>query len=255
MALNGVQSVDRALDLLETLAAASRDLGITELGEAAQLPISTTHRLLDTLARRGYARQDPDTRRYSIGPHLVVLSSRARRLFGTWVRPFLAELVELTGETADLAVLEDGWVVYLDEVPSPNKVRLTTDPGQRSLPHATALGKALLAGRPRDEVEAVIVQHGLPRLTAKTIIDHARFIAELDEVLRRGFACDDEEQELGVRCIAVPVLQDNATIAALSVTGPTGRLRVEPNTDTTQRMQHIAANLSAFLAGARDGRR
>ncbi len=247
-----VQSVERALDLLEVLAAAPDEMGVTELTEATGLPGATIHRLLATLLSRGYAHQDPVTRRYSLGSRLVRLGGSAGRRFGTWMRPWLVELMELSGETANLAVLEDSHVVYVAQVPSRHKVRMFTEVGNRLLPHTTAVGKVLLAFRPREVTGAVIARNGLPGRTGRTITDAGRLYRELEQVARRGYAVDDEEEEEGVCCIAVPVFGPDDAPAAMSVSGPTSRLGPGRRQRILPRMLRVSADASAALLSAGD---
>lgn len=223
----GVQSVGRALDVLEALGSAGGPVGLTELVASTGLPLATVHRLLATLAGRGYVRQDPETRRYVLGPGVLRLREPVGRLLATWARPHLSLLARTVRETANLAVLDDDHVLYVAQVAPPRKLRMFTEVGNRVLPHSTAVGKVLLAARPRAEAERVVARHGLPARTPHTITDPRRFFAELDAVAARGWAVDSGEEEEGVRCVAVPVpgLEgEPAPAAALSVSGPVARI-------------------------------
>lgn len=248
-----VQAVARALDLLEVLAAADRELGVSDLAAATGLPAATVHRLLRTLTARGYARQERPNRRYAPGSQLVRLGARSWTLLAAWIRPTLAELVELSGETANLAMLEDRHVVYIAQVPSAHKVRMFTEVGNRLLPHGTAVGKVLLAFRPREVVREVIDRNGLPAHTPNTITERGRFLAELDRVAAQGWAVDEEEEEVGVACLAVPVFGAGAP-AAVSVSGPAGRLDRARRGRILPQMLRLAADASAALLGETAGR-
>src|SRR5690348_2502342 len=129
------------MDLLEALADAGGELGLSELAQASGLPQPTIHRLLRTLVARGYARQLP-SRRYSLGPRLMFLGDIASQLLRVWARPDLSRLVEHTGETANMALLEGDEVVYVAQVPSRNSMRMFTEVGRRVQPHCTGVGKA-----------------------------------------------------------------------------------------------------------------
>ncbi|MGH3664928.1 MAG: IclR family transcriptional regulator [Egibacteraceae bacterium] len=242
-----VQAVARALDVLEVLAAADRSMGVSDIAAATGLPAATVHRLLATLIVRGYARQDRGNRRYTLGSRLVRLGASAGDLLGTWMRPTLLRLVELSGETANLAVLEDRHVVYIAQVPSRHKVRMFTEVGNRLMPHTTAVGKVLLAFRPRAVAEDVLGRNGLPPHTPNSITDQRRFLAELDRVVQRGWALDDEEEELGVACLAVPVFGVGSSLAAMSVSGPASRLNAARRERILPEMLRLAANASAAL--------
>jgi IclR family acetate operon transcriptional repressor len=242
-ASGGVQSVERALDLLEVLAAGPQ--GMSEVAVAAGLPDATAHRLLRTLVARGYVRQGPD-RRYALGTRLLGLGDGARRAAVTAAGPFLAHLVEVSGETANLAVLEGDHVVYVAQVPSAHRLRMFAEVGRRVSVHSTAVGKVLLAGLPDADVEALVARTGLAGRTARTLTTPDRLLAELATVRRQGWAVDDEEEELGVRCLAVPVADGRRTVAAMSVSGPTTRVPATPPATLVGAMRESAA---AFAAG------
>lgn len=242
----GVQAVERTLDLLEALADPPSPKGVSELASRTHLPQATIHRLLGTLAERGYVRQDPDTRRYGLGGRVLRLAAGAEELLGAWLRPYLSELVTVSGETANLAVLEYGWVVYVAQVPSPHRMRMFTEVGNRVPAHSTAVGKVLLAHRPRSAVEQLIAKQGLPARTRFTLTDAERFLAELDTVLTRGYAVDSEEEELGVRCIAVPVYGMAGGALAMSVSGPVSRL-------DERRIDTLVPHLRRIAAAASEG--
>jgi len=243
----GVQSVERALDVLEALGASEGALGLTELIQETGLPLATVHRLLGTLAGRGYIRQDPDSRKYLLGPSVLKLREPYTRLFGVWARRHLQELAEVSRETANLAVLDGNHVVYIAQVAAPRKLRMFTQVGNRVLPHSSAVGKVLLAFGPRDDAERIIDRTGLPARTANTITDRRRFFAELDQVARQGYAVDAGEEEDGVRCVAVPVFVVGQPVAAMSVSGPAARLEARGTDRLVAEMTRIAAALSASL--------
>jgi IclR family acetate operon transcriptional repressor len=218
----GVQSLQRAFDLLEGLADAGGEASLSELAGTSGLPMPTIHRLIRTLVTLGYVRQHAN-RRYALGSRLIRLGENAGRQFGTWSRPLLAELVEEVGETANLAVLENDEVVYVAQVPSRHSMRMFTEVGRRLLPHGTGVGKAMLSTMPAAEVRELLKRAGMPAYTTNTYRDPEKLLLHLAEVAERGYALDESEQEIGVRCIAVPV-HGTAGQAAISVSGPEGRL-------------------------------
>lgn len=246
-----VRSVGRALALLEELGRSRDALGVTELGRALGVPPATVHRLLATLSAHGYVRQDPSSRRYALGARLVRLAGDAERRYAAWLRPYLEELVELSGETANLAVLQWHHAVYVAQAPSRYSVRMFTEVGRRVLPHCSATGKVLLAHRPRELAHEVIATHGLPRYTEATITDPTRLLAELDAVAEQGYAIDLGEREVGVCCVAVPVFAAGEALGAISVSGPSARLGPAERRRILPEMGRIAASASAsFAAGA-----
>ena len=221
-----VQSVDRALDLLEALSGADGEVPISSLAAGTGLHVSTAHRLLGTLLRRGYVRQNPDTSRYYAGPKIAMLAG-ARSRFGELrlrARSVLHTLAESSRETANLCVLDDTAAVYLETVPGPQIVRLFTTVGNRVPLHATGAGKALLAWLSVPRREAILERIELRAHTAHTIADAKGLRKALEEIRERGYAVDDEEFDEGVRCVAVPVGPLGAPIAAISVSGPASRL-------------------------------
>ncbi|MEV5320151.1 IclR family transcriptional regulator [Streptomyces sp. NPDC052687] len=242
----GVQSLERAFDLLERMADAGGEVGLSELSASSGLPLPTIHRLMRTLVACGYVRQQPN-RRYALGPRLIRLGESAARLLGTWARPHLARLVEETGETANMALLDGDEIVYVAQVPSKHSMRMFTEVGRRVLPHSTGVGKALLAGFPDDEVRALLARTGMPAATDKTITTPEGFLAALEDVRRLGYAVDDNEQEIGVRCLAVPV-PDSPTTAAISISGPAGRVTEAATERIVPALQQVARELSAALA-------
>ncbi|MGW2161768.1 IclR family transcriptional regulator [Nonomuraea sp. NPDC001699] len=244
-----MQSVERALDVLEALAGHGGEAGLSEIAATTGLPYGTIHRLLRTLLARGYVRQESD-RRYALGGGLVRLGGIAESMVGVWAQPYLARMVELSGETANLAVLEGDFVVYVAQVPSPRRLRMFAEVGRRVLPHSTAVGKALLAGRGAAEAMAVFERTGMPRRTPNTITDAARMLAELDRVKERGYATDLGEEELGVHCLAVPVRDGDRVVAAMSVSGPAERIDALDRDELAEGMRKIALDFGRELAPA-----
>ncbi|WP_030163560.1 IclR family transcriptional regulator [Spirillospora albida] len=217
-----VRSLERAFELLEHLADAGGELTLSELTEASGLPMPTIYRLMRTLVNRGYVRQEP-SKRYALGPRLIRLGEGAGRLLGTWARPVLARLVDEVGETANMAVLEGDEAVYVAQVPSRHSMRMFTEVGRRVQPHCTGVGKALLSQLPERRVREIVARTGMAAQTPNTFTDPDALVAELARIREQGYALDDEEQEVGVRCVAVP-LQGAPAPTALSVSGPSARM-------------------------------
>ncbi|MET9480405.1 IclR family transcriptional regulator [Streptomyces sp. NPDC006638] len=245
-ASGGVQSLERAFDLLERMADAGGEVGLSELSASSGLPLPTIHRLMRTLVACGYVRQQSN-RRYALGPRLIRLGESSARLLGTWARPYLARLVEETGETANMALLDGDEIVYVAQVPSKHSMRMFTEVGRRVLPHSTGVGKALLAHTPPEEVRALLARTGMPAATEKTITTAEGFLAALETVRGAGYAIDDNEQEMGVRCVAVSV-PNSPTAAAISISGPAGRVTEAVTERIVPVLQEVARDLSAALA-------
>ena len=238
-----VQSLDRALSLLEALATAGSPVGVGELAERTGLPQGTAHRLLQGLHRRGYVRHD-SSRKYSVGTAALRLGDAAQRSLARSARPLLAQLVEASGETANLAVLEGDDVVYLAPVPSPHTLRMFAEVGRHVPPHSTAGGKVLLAAMSRARAVALLGRTGLPRRTAATVTDLEELSRELDAVQSGGWAADEEEQEAGVRCVAVPVFAGEQVVAAVSLSGPAERFGGGRDPQLVATMQRISRAFS-----------
>ena len=217
----GVQSIRRAFELLETLAE-SGPMSLSQLSAKSGLPLTTVHRLTGTLAGLGYLRQQ-SAKQYALGPRLIHLGERSSRLLTTWALPHLTRLVDELGETTNLAMLEGDEIVYVAQAPSRHSMRMFTEVGRHVLPHCTAVGKALLAQLPAEQVERIVGRTGMPAQTENTITTPARLAEELDVVRSQGFAIDDAEQEVGVHCVAV-ALTDGSPRLALSVSGPVPRM-------------------------------
>ena len=237
----GVQSVDRALDIVELLAAGS-PLGVTEIARGVGLSPATAHRLVAGLASRGWVRQDAD-RRYAVGPAALRVGDASYRALGAAAAPALREAVRQTGETANLAVLEGGVMVYVAQSPSPHTLRIFAEVGRRVPLHSTAVGKVALAARPRDTWAELLARSPLEARTPQTLTTVEELTSELLTVRDQGFALDDEEQELGVRCVAVPV-PVAALEVALSVSGPTERLTRERAREVVPALRRVATTLA-----------
>ncbi|TDD17496.1 IclR family transcriptional regulator [Nonomuraea diastatica] len=247
-----VQSVERALDVLEALAEHGGEAGLSEIAARTGLPYGTIHRLLRTLLARGYVRQESD-RRYALGGGLVRLGGIAESMVGVWAQPYLAKMVELSGETANLAVLEGDFIVYVAQAPSPRRLRMFAEVGRRVLPHSTAVGKVLLAGRPASEAVAVFERTGMPRRTPNTITGLTAMLAELERVRTCGYAMDLGEEELGVHCLAVPVWDGDRVVAAMSVSGPAERIDWLDRDELAEGMRKIALDFGNELSPVAGG--
>jgi len=242
---SGVQSIDRALQLLEELADAGGSMRLAELQAVTGLPLPTIHRLIRALVHNGYVRQGA-SRRYALGPRLIRLGEIAGRALGSWAIPHLADLVAEIEETANMAVLEGDAVVYVAQVPSVHAMRMFTEVGRRVPVHCTGVGKALMSQLPDDQVLELLRRTGMPAKTPRTLTDPDAFLSELDEVRIQGWAVDDAEQEAGVRCVAVPIKGAPAQ-AAVSVSGPSGRVTLGRVAQIAPVLQRAAEKIALEL--------
>ncbi|MEO6349147.1 MAG: IclR family transcriptional regulator [Candidatus Limnocylindrales bacterium] len=248
--LNGAQVVDRVLDILEAFEWLGPQLGVSELSRALNLKKATTHRLLASLRRRDIVAQDPVTRRYQLGMRLWQLGMLALNQVD-WIdraRPYLRQLRDETGETTHLAILDEGQVLYIDKVESEHSLRMPSQVGRRLPAHCTGVGKALLAYLTAAALADVIERHGLPSFTPATIIERHILVAELASIRERGYAVDDEEIEPGLRCIAAPIRGHSGdVVAAISIAGPSSRVRREEVDRYADRVVAAARQASAAL--------
>lgn len=249
VARRSVQSVDRALDLLEALAGSEGEVSITSLASRTSLHVSTVHRLLTTLLRRGYVRQNPDTSRYFAGAKLATLAEGRSRFneLRHRARPILRALTEQTRETSNLVVLDDITAVYIETVPSPQVVRLFTAIGNRVPLHATGAGKALLSWLSPDRRDALIDRLELRAHTMRTIVERAALRRALEEIRERGYAVDDEEYDDGVRCVAVAVGPIGTPLAAISISAPANRLSRQRGGELAPLLRRSATELAEAM--------
>jgi DNA-binding IclR family transcriptional regulator len=215
-------AVERAINILEATGERRDGMTNSEISRRLGIPKSSASYILRTLEKRGYLRRDAESGRYRLGLKVLSLGREAQANFSIAEigQPFMRTLVERIHLTCHLAVLDQGEAVYIEKVDAPGFFKVNTWVGRRMFVHSTSVGKALLAWTPKAEAEAVLREHGFKKRTPKTIVSHARFVAELESVRRQGYAVDDEENSLGARCIAAPIFDGLGEVAAaLGVSG------------------------------------
>jgi IclR family acetate operon transcriptional repressor len=221
-----VQSLDRALSILERLADAD-GMTLTDLAQSVGLAPSTTHRLLTTLQQRRFADFDEEYGVWVIGVSAFNVGNaflRNRRII-TLGRPVMRRLMEDVGETVNLAVEDKDELVYVTQFESHAPMRAFFRPGRRAPMHASAIGKAMLAERDDTTLTDYLHKKGMPRFTEKTIVDPAALRHELAQVRERGWAVDDEEHTVGMRCVAATIHNEHGeVIAGVSLSGPSVRV-------------------------------
>jgi IclR family acetate operon transcriptional repressor len=248
-----VQSLLRALTLLNALAASERGLTLSETARKGGLAVSTAHRLLSTLQKEHFVRFDAERGVWMIGVQSFVVGSaflRTRDLTAV-ARPVMRDLMERSGETVNLAVEDRGEAIYIAQIESPMTMRAIARPGGRAAMHASGVGKALLAAMTDKDAERVVAAHGLAGATENTITEVSKLAAELKKTRERGFAIDDEENAIGLRCVAAPIFDENANaIAAISLSGPTARIGDANLESLGQETQAAARRITLALGGA-----
>ncbi len=223
----GIQSVARAVGVLQALADSEGELGVTELGRRLGVHKATASRLVATLAEHRLVERNPVTDKYRLGFGLIHLagSAMAGLDLAREARPVLEELAERTEETVNLAVLNGESVLNVDQITSRRTVASRSWVGRRTPWHCTSNGKVLVAWLPESDRERLLTGP-LERRTARTIVQPARLRAQLNEVTSRGYAQTVEELEEGLNAVAAPVRRaDGQVAAAVSVAGPAFRMR------------------------------
>jgi IclR family transcriptional regulator, acetate operon repressor len=243
----GVQSVQRAFEILEVMAAGGGGaLALSDIAAATKRPAPSIHRLIRTLVELGYVRQD-SSRRYALAPGLIRLGDGAARQFGTWADPVLSELVQTIGETANMAIIEGTQALYVAQVAGRHSMRMFTQVGRRVSMHSTAVGKALLCQLTDAEVRSILQVAGMPATTERSIIDPDALLRELAAGRALGYVSEVGEQELGVSCVAVPV-PGAPVLSAISFSGPEPRMTSDVVRRAALALQRAAATMSDRFA-------
>jgi len=255
--------ISKVLRILEALQGSSAGLGLKAICDRTGIHKSTAHRFLKHLERERYLIRT-EAGAYLIGPRLSQLSARGNQdaTLQAVARPILWELWKSTQETVNLAVLDQGTVLYVDVIESPHEFRLSSRVGTRRSVHVTALGKALAAFLPGERRENILNSISFQPATPRTIGNMVQFRQELEKIRRQGYAVDDEEAVQGARCVSAPILDsDGEPVAAASVSGPV--TRVSPNqvnalagaVITAARTISAAMGFSQPVSKAANGRR
>jgi IclR family KDG regulon transcriptional repressor len=242
-----LSSVATAIELLKAFSEDEVEIGISTLAKRLGVAKSTAHRLATTLVSEGLLEQDRATGRYRLGIALFRLGTLVRRRMNVSeeARPLLFSLREKTNETVHLAILDGTDIMYVYFLESTQAVRMRSDLGLRKPAYCTAEGQAILAFRPPEVVQEVI-RKGLHPRTPQTITDPDQLVRSLEMVRQKGCAIEDEESEIGVRCVAAPIRNDaGEVVAAVGVAGPVSRLSKKA---LTAFMPHVIATAEAISA-------
>ncbi|WNJ99353.1 IclR family transcriptional regulator C-terminal domain-containing protein [Thalassospiraceae bacterium LMO-JJ14] len=222
-----VQSLTRALGLMNAISESDDGATLTELSQQVGLAASTAHRLLSTLELQRYVRFDQEQSRWFIGVQAFAIGHafvRTRNLV-QFARPVMRQLMEESGETVNLAVEDGGEVIFLCQIECRQVMRALVPEGARAAMHCSGVGKALLAYMSDPRLTKILEKRGLHALTAKTIIKPKTLREELKIIRENGYAVDDEEHAVGLRCVAAPIFDEHDTaVAAISVSGPAARV-------------------------------
>ena len=245
-----IHVIDRAAQILDCFGFDHQELSVSEIGAKTGLHRSTAHRILMALEYNDLIKQNPSTGKYHLGIKLFKLGHQAVSQLNLReiCRPFLSRLMNDTKETIHLAVLDDDQVLYLDKVEGPHALRMPSRVGRYIPTYCTSLGKAMLSCLDDQEVKSILRRQTLKPHTENTVKNIHQLLADLGSVRKRGYAVDNEEIEIGLRCVGAP-LRDytGGMVGAISVAAPSARLS-EKNTPVIGRMViAIAAEISEQL--------
>ena len=250
---NAVQSLDRALRILAIVAEAD-GLSLSEIAERSDLAPSTAYRMLTTLAGHGMVEFDGPEQLWSVGVETYRMGAaflRRRKLVDR-ARIVMQELMEQTGETANLGVAEDDCVVFVSQVETHQAIRAFFRPGTRSPFHASGIGKAVLAHLEPERVGAILRKAGLERFTDKTLSDLPALTRDLGRIKLRGWSVDDEERHPGMRCVAAAIFNEfGEPIGGVSVSGPTVRVTPDRLAEIGPLVRNAAAEVTKMIGGVR----
>jgi len=238
---NDVKTARTTLRILEALKEQD-GATVTELTEEFDLAKSSIHNYLNTLRNDGYVAKEDG--KYDLSLKILDFGGYARhkeRIYEI-AKDEVTDLAEETGELANLLVEEHGKGIYLHRAHGEDAVMTDSYIGQQVYLHNTALGNAILAHLPRERVNEILDKHGMPATTTNTITNREELFQELETIQERGFALDDEERVEGLRCVAVPIINNNDVVeGAISVSGPTSRFREERfHQELPQQLQTVA---------------
>ncbi len=251
--IEAVQSIVRALRVLNRLSEAEDGLPLTKLAQAVALAPSTAHRLLTTLEQERYVRFDAERRLWSIGVQGFLVGCaflKTRDLIGV-ARPVMRTLVDQCRTTVNLAVQDGSNAIYVHRIERPAVARAGSSQGGQVPLFCSAVGKALLAGKSDGEIDPFLPED-MRRLTANTLISRSALRANIALTRERGFAVDDEERVVGLRCVAAPVFNEaREPIAAISISGPSTRISPEAIPQLGAMLRQAADGITSRLGGAR----
>jgi DNA-binding IclR family transcriptional regulator len=243
-----IQAVSHALDLLEQFHGDIDELGVTELSKRLKLHKNNVFRLLATLESRGYIEQNKATENYRLGLKALELGQTFIKQMGLLrqAKPILEQIVEESNETAYVAIYKENYIVYLDVVETDLTVRVVSRVGSRLPAYCTAAGKVHMAFMTEEELDVLLRDAKLVAHTSTTITEPDAITAEMVKIREQGYAFDDEELDLGVRCIAAPIRDyTRRIVGAISISGPTMRIS---NARTESELVPLVLKASAELS-------
>ena len=224
---NAIKSIVKAAEIIDLLTLSENPLSLSEMSKELNIAKSTLHGILGTLVHLEYVTQSDEDGKYSLGMKLFEIGSTismrwdARRI----ARPYMESLAEKTGETIHLGVLRNGEVLYIDKKESSGSIRIVTETGLKLPAHCTGVGKVLLSGLDAVSLDSLIEKGKLEKYTDTTITDMKHLKKELGAVRKKGYAIDEQEFMVGLRCIATPIYDHAGEVTcAISISGPLVRM-------------------------------
>ena len=246
------QSVEKVLQIIEAMAAEHHPMRLQDIALKCDMPPSTALRMLTTLRIYGYVNQDPNNSQYSLSLKFAQLGSQVSEhsSLRPLAHPLLVELSQWCQEASCLAIEEDMELVYIDVVDGPDSMlKILQRIGKRAPLHSTGIGKLLLLNYTGKQLNEFIARKGLQALTPNTLVTKEALIHKLEEIRQLGYALDDEECELGARCVAAPVRDyTGRIIAGVSISGPISRLSMERISVVAPVVVETADKLSRLMA-------
>jgi DNA-binding IclR family transcriptional regulator len=250
MAERLIQSVERAADVLELFLTTPAELSVKEISQELALSKSTVHGIIKTLEHRGYLEQNPNDLKYRLGMKLFELGIAVENQLdvGKIARPIIESLVAELKETVHLVVLQRDEVIYIEKVEGPQTLRISSQVGKRAPIHCTGVGKAILAFQEDAEIDRILSTTALEPYTEYTLTDKEEIKKQLKTIQQKGFSVDDEEIELGLRCVAAPIFNHQGkAIASVSCAAPTMRLEDEQLSKVIQGIKQAALEISKCM--------
>jgi len=247
---NFIQSVDRALQILECFSKKNTELGVSQITNLLGLHKSTTFGLMATLENRGYLKQNTENSKYRLGMKLFELGKTVEDDMNLKESShhYLKELVDKYQETAHLAVLDGNEILYIDKVEGEQAIRMNSQVGKRRPLYCTGVGKAILAFMSEDKVARILSNIDFCKYTSHTITELQGLQEELCNIRKEGYCIDDEEIEVGLNCVAAPIIDFNGeAIASISIAGPTIRMTQKKSNFIAKDIKEIAAKISETL--------
>ena len=245
-------SLTRALTLLERLSEAPLGINLTDLSQQLGMPPATVHRLLNTFEEMNFVEQDAEAGLWFVGLKAFTVGNAFlnRRNFVETARPYMQALVDLCGETVSLGVIDDGEVVFISQIESKEMMRMIVTLGSRSPIHASGDGKAMLASLSEADVASLLQSKGLARYTDHSVDNPADLRTALEQIRLQGYALDDEEHAIGLRCVAANIFDENAVaLAAISLSGPKARIIDSRLAELGSAVRQTAAEITEALGG------